>query len=234
MNTTTMRAAFGLMGTTAALALSLALPSPGAAGSQDATPTATYSCESVMGAAATPGAMGGMAMASPMAGMEMGIDLLYIDMMIPHHAGIIGLAEAALPRLTDERLQEIAQRIIDVQAAEIEELQALRETIPGSEMPMAMDDAHMARMMELMPGMGTMEEMAAQMDPMVQAQAFCAGEDPDLTFIKMTIAHHEMAITASEAALEQSTNDEVRAFAERVITDQQAEIEELQEIRAEQ
>lgn len=237
MTTVKIHAMFGGAAAIAALAFSLAMPASGSAFRQDAT-SATYSCETVAGAAATPagGAMSGMSMASPVAGMamEMGIDHLFIDMMILHHASIIALSEAALPRLTDERLQAIAQKIIDTQGAEIEELQALGQTLPGGEMPMAMDEAHMAMMMEMMPGMGSMEDMAVQMAPAAQVQAFCAAEDPDAAFIDMTIAHHEMAITASEAVLEQSTNEEVRAFAERVITDQQAEIDTLEEIRQEQ
>lgn len=207
---------------------------------QSATPGPAYSCETISGADASPaamdhGAMAGMEMASPEAGMamEMGIDVLYIDMMIPHHASIIALAEAALPDLTDDRLRELAQSIIDAQSAEIEELGSLRMDIAGSAMPAPMDDMTMGMMMELMPGMGSMEEMAVQMDPAAQVAAFCAAANPDLAFIELTIPHHEMAIAASEALLEQSSNDELRAFAERVIADQQAEIDQLTPIREE-
>jgi uncharacterized protein (DUF305 family) len=45
---------------------------------------------------------------TPAAGMDhmaMEFDQMYIDMMIPHHQSIIALAQAALPRLTDERLR---------------------------------------------------------------------------------------------------------------------------------
>ncbi len=179
--------------------------------------------------------MDGMETASPEAGMamEMGIDLLYIDMMIPHHASIIALAEAALPRLADERLQGIAQNIADTQSAEIEELGGLRAELAGNAMPMPMDDMAMGMMMETMPGMGSMEEMATQMDPVAQVTAFCEAEDYDLAFIELTIPHHEMAIAASEAVLDQSSNDELLAFAERVIADQQAEIDVLLDIRDE-
>ncbi len=226
----------------AAVAIGLAAPEPGLTLRQEATPGATYTCDAEGIPDATP-ALGeehpaGMEMGSPAAGsameMEMGIDVIYIDMMIPHHASIIAMSEAALPRLTDERLQEIARAIIDVQSAETEELHGLREDLSGSAMPMPMDDMGMTMMMEMMPGMGSMEEMAMQMDPVAQVMAICEAENPDLAFIDLTIPHHDMAIAASEAVLEQSTNDEVRALAERVIADQQAEIETLQEIRQEQ
>lgn len=246
MSSKNMRHAFVTMGTIVAATVSFVMPTSGLAVQPEATPGPTYSCESVMMPAATPGPDAGSmtdgAMGSPMAGMEMetGIDLLYIDMMIPHHASIIAMSEAALPRLTDERLQEIAGNIIEAQSAEIEELRGLRQDLVGTmsmpidEMPMdMMMDMMMGMMMELMPEMGSMADMAMQMDPVAQVNAICEAENPDLAFIELTVPHHEMAITASEAVLEQSTNDEVRAFAERVIADQQAEIETLQEIRRE-
>lgn len=239
MTSSGIRRTFALAVATTAVAVSVATPTPGQALRQEATPSTTYSCETLpAGAASTPtmdpGAMEGMETASPAAGMamEMGIDLHYIDMMIPHHGSIIAMAEAALPRLTDERLQDIAQNIIDTQSTEIEELGNLRAELAGSAMPMPMDD--MSMMTEMMPGMGSMEEMAMQMDPVAQVTAICEAEDPDLAFIDLTIPHHEMAIVASEAVLEQSANEEVRAVAERVIADQQREIETLLEIREEQ
>ncbi|MBA2518488.1 MAG: DUF305 domain-containing protein [Chloroflexia bacterium] len=222
-----------------AITTTLAIPAARFALGQEATPS-TYSCDALpAGAASTPaldqGMMDETETASPAAGMEMDmdIDVLYIDMMIPHHASIIALADAALPRLTDERLQQIAQAIIDIQTAEIEELGNLRAEIAGSAMPMPMDDTSMGMMMEMMPGMGSMEEMATQMDPAAQVTAFCEADNPDLAFIDLTIPHHESAIAASEAVVAQSIDDEILAFAERVIADQQAEIELLMEIRDE-
>jgi uncharacterized protein (DUF305 family) len=85
----------------------------------------------------------------------------------------------------------------------------------------------------MMPGMEDMQAMAAMMDADALVAAFCAGEDADLTFIDLTIPHHQMAIMASEAALEQATHEEIREIAERVIQDQQREIDELTAIRQE-
>lgn len=144
-----------------------------------------------------------------------------------NHVGIVAMSQAALPLLQDERLRTIAQNIIDTQTAEQEELRGYREQFYGSPDPV-MDQASMDMMM---PGMGSMDEMMTQMDPASQVAAICAAEDIDLAFIEMTIAHHEMAITASEAALTQAVNPEIADFAERVIADQQAEIEELTLIR---
>ena len=210
------------------------------AAAQDATPAPMVSCEDLESSMAmgTPSAMaGGMDMGSPMSEadhMAMELDQMYIDMMIPHHQGIIGMAQAALPQLEDARLQEIAQSIIDAQSAEIEELRGYREAFYGDANPMPMDEGMMAAMDQMMPGIsGTTEEMAFQMDSAAQAAAICAADNTDLTFVEMTIAHHQMAIESSEPVVADAVHEEIREFAQRVIEDQQREIEELEMIQSE-
>lgn len=162
----------------------------------------------------------------------MGSGQLYIDMMLAHHGSIIALADVALPELTDPRLQEIAQTVIDTQTAELQELREYREAFYGSPDPAPMD-AHMMEMMrQAMPGMGSMEAMDAEMSATARIATFCAAENPNLAFIDLTIPHHEMAVTASETVLTESVRPEIAAFAKRVIEDQQREIDELTVIRA--
>ena len=157
-------------------------------------------------------------------------DLVYIDMMIPHHESIIALAQVALPEfLTDPRLIEIAQAIIDTQTVENETMHQLREEwYPGAD-PVTMD-----QMMDAMPGMGTDPAMMdQQMNAMWQVQTFCAAENKDLAFIDQVIPHHQMAIDTSEDALESAVHPELVAIAEDVIAAQTQEIEVLEGIRAE-
>ncbi len=168
-----------------------------------------------------------------MAGQSVEFDHLYIDMMIPHHQSIIALAQAAQDRLSDERLQTIAGNIVSAQQAENEELRGYREQWYGSPEPMPMDQAMMGMMAEMMPDMGDMGSMQKQKNPQALVATFCSAAYPDVAFIVLTITNHEMSIRASEAALEQATHDEIRTIAERVIQDQQREIDELRAIRQE-
>ncbi len=209
---------------------------------QDATPAAV-TCDDMdaPGTAEPPTAMAGMSdmagmvKGTPMASMDhtaMELDQMYIDMMIPHHASIVAMAQAALPRLMDERLQAMAQAIIDAQSAEIEELRGYRGTFYGEAAPMPMNDAMVEAMDGLMPGMsGTLKEMDFQMDAAAQVAAICAAKDTDLAFIDLTIPHHQMAIESSETVAAEATHPEIRDFAQRVIDAQQQEIAELAEIR---
>jgi uncharacterized protein (DUF305 family) len=123
--------------------------------------------------------------------------------------------------------------MITSQQAENEELRGYREQWYGSPEAMPMDESMMGMMTQMMPGMGDMAAMQQMMDPNALVAAFCAGGDPNLAFIDLTIPHHEMAIAASEAALDQATHDEIREVAQRVIQDQQREIDELEMIRSE-
>jgi uncharacterized protein (DUF305 family) len=205
-----------------AFGLLLAFVPVGSGAAQDATPSPA-SCEDVMPIMSTPMADNAMG--------DMGeFDLAYIDMMIPHHQSIIALAQVATFELNDARLVEVAGAIIDTQAEEIDELMAFRdEWYPDAE-PVSMD-----MMMMAMPGMdmSATPSMGQLMDSEWIVMAFCAAEDKDLAFVELTIPHHQMAIDASEDALELAVNQELVAVAEEVIEAQQSVIDLLMEIQAE-
>ena len=169
-----------------------------------------------------------MDMGSP---VSQDIDLMYIDMMIPHHASIIALSQAALPRLEDERLRTLAQNVIDAQSAEIEELKGYRLEFYGSADSQPIDEQAMMMLMGDMEH--SMDAMMSEMDATAQVAAICAALDVDVAFIDLTIPHHESAIMASHVVVEQAVHPEMRDFAQRVIEAQEGEIEELQQIRLE-
>ncbi len=199
---------------------------------RQATPT-TYSCDTAGTPAAATPAMGGMSMGSGTpAAITMDFDQTYIDMMLPHHASVIALSEAALPRLQNSELQTIAMNIISSQAAELEELSSLRQQFYGSTTPETMDIV-MDAMAQYMPAAhDLMMADTAMMDSDALVAAFCAQDNADLAFIDLVIPHHQSAIAASEAAVNQATHPETREFADRVIVAQQAEIEQMTSIRA--
>lgn len=200
---------------------------------QEATPSA-LSCAGVTSRTSTP--MAGHDAATPEGhdGHDMSatdempeFDLAYIDMMIPHHQSIIALARVAAPELDDPRLIDMAKTIIDTQEAEIDELEGLRAEWYGDA-----EAVSMGPMMQLMPGMGpSMETMSLLMSAEYLVTTFCDAENKDLAFIELTIPHHQMAVDASEDALEQAVHPELAELAEGVIESQQAEIDLLIEIR---
>ena len=49
-------------------------------------------------------------------------DAMFIDMMIPHHEGAITMARDALTKAEHQEVKALAQRIIDAQTREIEQM----------------------------------------------------------------------------------------------------------------
>lgn len=231
---TLMRAAICAIALAAVFTIptSLSAQTPAAAGC-GAVDTAAESHPGGHGAAhdASPSAnMHDMGHGTPMSEMaDVEFDLMYIDMMIPHHESIIALAEVALPELSDPRLIQVAESIIASQGDEIDELTSLRDAWYPDAEPVSME-AMMA-----MPGMGgtDMTHMDQMMSAEWQVRAFCAADNKDLAFIEQTIPHHQMAIDVSVAALDHAVHPELKAIAEDVIAAQEAEIAELETIRAE-
>lgn len=194
----------------------------------EATPATTWSCDTIAtpAAAATPSghADHGMAKEAP-------FDQLYLDMMLPHHGSVIALAQAALAHLTDPRLVDIAEAIIAAQTDENAMLTGWRTAWYGAGQPDT-SEAAMMQMLDAMP-VATMDDMMRQMDPAAQVSAFCSASDPDLAFIDQVIPHHQMAVDVSVIAVGKAEHPELVTFAEGVIANQQAEIDELTGIRNE-
>ena len=69
-----------------------------------------------------------------------------------------------------------------------------------------------------------MDSMHAMMDRM---QAAPKTNDPEIDFAKMMIMHHQGAIGMANVELEAGKNDSLKHIAQNIITEQQAEIQEL-------
>ncbi len=125
----------------------------------------------------------------------------------------------------------MAENIIASQVQEMAELQAYRVEFYGAGDPLPMDEQSM---MQLMPGMtSSMDDTMALMNPETLVATFCNASDFDLAFIDLVLPHHQSAVDASEVALDQATHVEIRDFAQRVIEDQQREIDILLTVRIE-
>jgi uncharacterized protein (DUF305 family) len=66
-------------------------------------------------------------MVQMLGGSDAYYDLRFIEMMIPHHEGAIAMAQDALKDSQHPEVKEMAQKIIDSQQKEIEQLKAWRK-----------------------------------------------------------------------------------------------------------
>lgn len=159
---------------------------------------------------------GGTATADPHYAMKMGtkgvealrglkgkeFDIAFLSQMIVHHQGAVDMAEDALEVAKEPTTKTEAQKVVDAQKKEIDQMKGwLKEwyaTEPSKEHEdlMKQDMSHMMSMKVT----------------------------DDHTFFDMMIPHHEGALAMSELVEERSEKAELKELAKKMIADQTAEI----------
>ncbi|WP_136708967.1 DUF305 domain-containing protein [Agromyces sp. H66] len=146
-------------------------------------------------------------------------DIMFAQMMIPHHQQAVDMSDLALERSTDPDVVELAQQIRDAQAPEIEQMEDWLDAVgAGTSMGHSPSDMGMG-----MGGMLGEEDM--------EALENATGSEFDRLYLEGMIEHHEGAIEMTRM-IRDSGNDEVRALAEAIVESQTAEIERMEEMLA--
>ncbi|MBM0259611.1 DUF305 domain-containing protein [Micromonospora sp. 4G55] len=148
-------------------------------------------------------------------------DVMFAQMMIPHHQQAVRMSELADSRAEDPEVKHLAAQIKAAQAPEIATmtgwLTAWGRPVPSGSpsgghhdhgMPGMMSDADMAKL------------------------AAASGQEFDRQFLTMMIAHHEGAITMAEEELASGANADAKAMAQQIVNAQQGEIDAMKKILA--
>ncbi|GAA0564262.1 hypothetical protein GCM10009415_53280 [Chitinophaga japonensis] len=146
--------------------------------------------------------------------MTKDIDQDFSMMMIMHHQTAIDMAKEMLKSGKDTTLKRIAQNMIDMQSAEIRQLQAF---INGH-----MKVPHNINEEQGMQLMMSMEKMARQAD----LELFTGNIDND--FATLMIPHHQSAMDMAEIEVHFGHDEVPMNLAAKIKVDQKMEIEELQ------
>ena len=142
--------------------------------------------------------------------------------MIPHHAMAIAMAREELAKGVHPQLKAMAQQIITSQQQDIAQMRSWLQQWYGMTQEQALAAAP-AQARALIDQMGAM--MQTQMvAPMQQAPA---GEQTDLTFLRLMIPHHEMAIIEARAAAPRFAHPQLSMFAGHIITSQLSEVGQM-------
>jgi uncharacterized protein (DUF305 family) len=156
-------------------------------------------------------------------------DVAFAQSMIPHHQQAVEMADLALSADSgaSEQVQQLAQQIKAAQDPEIEQMTGwLQSWNAPTAMPGASQGTDMQGMDHSGHDMGgiTMAGMmtAEQMDELQQA----SGEQFDEMWLTMMIAHHEGAVAMAEQ-VRSSSDPNVSALADNIISSQQAEIQQM-------
>jgi uncharacterized protein (DUF305 family) len=142
-----------------------------------------------------------------------GADTMFLQMMIPHHQQAIDISELALQKSQNSELLNLAKIIIRDQKSEIAQMKAWLDQSGSSE--------HMGHSMEGMGGMLNDEDLAA-LDK-------ATGKNFDTLWLKGMIEHHDGAIHMSEM-IRDASNLEIKAFGEKIVKDQSAQIAQMKKM----
>jgi uncharacterized protein (DUF305 family) len=136
-------------------------------------------------------------------------------MMKMHHQGAINMGNKELEEGDDATIKALAQTMITMQQAEIQELQAFLDT----------HTAEASAEGEIW----DMEAMAAmeRMDKNADLEVLTGDADHDMAILM--IDHHQSAMDMAQSLLHHGHHEELKAMATKMIDDQTKEIKQLQD-----
>ena len=208
--------------TTLALASALALAGCGTSGAQEGAGT---DAETAAPAASAPAATStGAASGEPIAAEHNDADVMFAQMMLPHHEQAVEMSEMLLAKDdVPAEVAEFAQRVIDAQGPEIERMNDMltaweAEPLADAEDMDGMDHGSGAGMS----GMMSEEDMSALEDDQ--------GTGAAQLYLEQMTVHHEGAVEMAQEQIEQGQNPQAVELARQVVADQEAEIAEMEQM----
>jgi len=143
-------------------------------------------------------------------------DIMFAQMMIPHHRQAIEMSETLLAKdSASAETTNLAERIMAAQGPEIDQLNDMLESW-GME---AMSDSDGMGGMDHSDGMMSEEDMTALED--------ATGEEAERLYLEQMIEHHEGAVEMAKPQIIDGQNADTIALAEDIIAAQEAEITEM-------
>ncbi|MFF9344492.1 DUF305 domain-containing protein [Streptomyces sp. NPDC014773] len=140
-------------------------------------------------------------------------DVMFAQMMIPHHQQALEMAKLADGRAEDADVKKI---VAAVEQAQDPEIQKMKAWLKGWGKPESAGMGH------------SMAGMMSEQD--MKDLSVAKGKDFDRTFAELMIAHHEGAVEMARTEQKDGENAEAKALAGEVVRTQAAEIAELRKI----
>jgi uncharacterized protein (DUF305 family) len=141
-------------------------------------------------------------------------DVMFAQMMIPHHQQAIVMAKQAATKASSPQVEKLAEQIEQAQGPEIQMMTGWLQTWGASK---PSDGMHM--------GDGMMS------DQDMKKLAKLSGKPFDRAFLQMMIKHHQGAITMAKTEQAQGSSADAKALADSIVTSQSAEITTMQKLR---
>lgn len=152
-------------------------------------------------------------------------DVVFAQMMIPHHTQAITMAKLAATRAQSAEVKQVAQRIEAAQQPEIDTMTGWLKGW-GTEVPAVESSSMPGHDMSSNTGTGMMTE-----EEMASLEA-ASGAKFDRMFLEMMIKHHAGAIAMAKDEISSGRNTEAIALAQKVAGDQTKEITQMRALLA--
>lgn len=161
--------------------------------------------------------MDGMDMSSskPAAGFNDG-DVMFVQMMLPHHEEALQMAKWAQTNASNTEVKDLAMKIQMEGQPQIGKLKGWLTA--WDQPPLAEDDP----MMTSMPGMMSAAEMA-KMKKMKDAMF-------DRMFVRMMIAHHQGALKVTQDEIAEGGNSKVKTMAKTIQASMRTELAQMKQL----
>jgi len=137
-------------------------------------------------------------------------DVMFAQMMIPHHQQAVEMADQALQKDASAEVTELAEQI---KAAQGPEIATMTKWLEEWKAPMTAEEGHGGHGSGGMMDDADMKELAAASGP-----AF------DEMWLTMMIEHHEGAVDMAQDVLKTTSNPEVKEMAQAIVDGQNKEI----------
>ena len=138
-------------------------------------------------------------------------DVMFLQMMIPHHQQAIDISDLALTKSSDSEILALAKDIRNEQGAEIITMKAWLDKADA----------------DLDPGHSMGHDMGGMLsDSELAALKAATGKSFDLLWLKGMTGHHDGAIDMA-AMIEDADNDEIKSFGQAIVTSQSAQNKQM-------
>lgn len=141
-------------------------------------------------------------------------DVMFAQMMIPHHEQAVTMAKQAATKASSPEVKRLAAQIERAQGPEIQKMKGWLQTWGE---PMSSDHGmHM--------GDGMMSEQDMKRLDSLSGKAF------DKAFLEMMIKHHQGAIAMARTEQAQGSSTDAKTLANSIVTSQSAEIATMRKL----
>lgn len=160
------------------------------------------------------------------------VDRMFLEMMVPHHQSANEMAKIELQKGKNPEVKKLAQKIIDEQTREIQQMRTWYKQWYGAELPTMKMNGNMGNMqMSSQMGESMMMSMRQQ-DTMNQEMLSALKNSPnvDQEFLRQMTRHHRMATMMAGMVVDSATHPETRELARNIVKSQNQEIAQMQQL----